>query len=124
LILKNAHGFKNCNFVNNSIIASYESGGLNLICEKSPDLTLCEMFKEKPSLDQRCIYYKNDSFFKGQCHRLRHTGNATSCEYVLTNIRQNGNTFMLGVVADLYLYLVHVDFHFTKRLCYKPIINT
>ena len=94
LILNNAHGFKNCNFVNNSIIASYESDGLNFSCEKSPNFTFCELFKENPSWDQRCAYKENDDYYLGQCHRLRHTGSETSCEYVLSSIRQNGSTFM------------------------------
>ncbi len=99
LVLNTIEGFQNCNFFNNSVIVSYESDSLKFGCDKSPNFTMCEMFKEVQVWDQRCTYIKDHHYYKGQCPRVKHLGSETRCEYSLENIRQNGNDlFNLNLV--------------------------
>ncbi len=91
LVLNTIEGFDKCNFFNNSVIVSYESDSRKFGCDKSPNFTMCEMFKDKYDWDQRCSYVQNHTHYKGQCNRVKHNGTETRCEYSLENIRQNGN---------------------------------
>jgi len=91
LVLNTIAGFKNCNFFDNSVNVSYVSQNITFGCDKSPNFTMCEMFKDKFDWDQRCSYRKDHTYFKGECPRVKHLGSETRCEYSLENIRKNGN---------------------------------
>jgi hypothetical protein len=102
LVLNTTEGFENCNFLNNSIIVSYGSDSLTFGCDKSPNFTLCELFKEVRVWDQRCYYIRSHSYFQGKCHRVQYVGSETRCEYLLEDIRQNGNDFILKSLHLLF----------------------
>ncbi len=91
LVLNTTAGFENCTFFNNSVIVSYASDNVTFGCDKSPNFTMCEMFKEVRVWDQRCRYIKDHRYYEGQCSRVQYIGSERKCEYLLKDIRHNGN---------------------------------
>ncbi len=56
-----------------------------------PMLTFCDIKKDNYDTFQRCTYISLDTVYKGDCPRVKFTGNDSRCQYNISNIQMNGN---------------------------------